>query len=482
MDSIRDRESAIAQMAGSEEDLAQLREHLQGIVGSDAFSGSERCKRFLAYIVNQAVAGHFESLKERVIGVEVFGRSPAYDTSEDAIVRVTASDVRKRLRLHYRKDGAVSRFHITLPVGSYVPEIICDAPADVNGFASHTPRQTHPPIPLSFIAVRENSAPAELAAQDPPATSHAASGSEAVRSTDSSDSRMRTFAVVLAVLAALLAALNLAQWNTVRKDASRAKAAAVSVLPWSPLFRSANPTHLVTSDPEIVTIQQIIARRLSLFDYVNRNYMPENTSLTPGMRQVLATAPQEDWVAPGDARIAVHIAELAQKSGREISVQAASKTRVSDLKTDDNFIFLGSPRSDPWVSLFNDRLDFQFSAIGDSQAELIRDVRPKPGEQPVYAPTRGTTGASYAIVAFVPNPGQAGQVLLIAGATGEGTDVAGRFVTDLPRLSMELQKCGIPPSGPLRHFEMLLRVNVMAGTSLGYDVMACHILPVTAVR
>jgi hypothetical protein len=155
---------------------------------------------------------------------------------------------------------------------------------------------------------------------------------------------------------------------------------------------------------------------------------------------------------------------------------------MSDLKSDDNFIFLGSPRSDPWVSLFNDTLDFQFVSVDGSQNEVIRNVHPRQDERSTYTPTTGTTGESYAIVAFVQNPGQDGQVLVVAGATGEGTDVAGRLVTDPPRLAEALQKCGIPISGSLKHFELLLRVSVIAGSSRGFDVMACHILPGSAAH
>ncbi len=53
--------------------------------------------QFLEFVVEQAIAGNFDQLKERLIGVEFFNRQPSYDKGEDAIVRVTASDVRKRL-------------------------------------------------------------------------------------------------------------------------------------------------------------------------------------------------------------------------------------------------------------------------------------------------------------------------------------------------------------------------------------------------
>lgn len=57
--------------------------------------------------------------RERVTGKEVFERTPAYDTSEDSIVRVRATGLRKRLAQYY--GGAPDREHelrIHLPAGS----------------------------------------------------------------------------------------------------------------------------------------------------------------------------------------------------------------------------------------------------------------------------------------------------------------------------------------------------------------------------
>src|SRR6266849_4063392 len=82
-----------------------LREHLRQVLESPAFRGSRRCQQFLHHIVEKALGSHYDELKERTLGVELFGRSPAYDTGEDAIVRVTACDVRKRLLQFYASEG-----------------------------------------------------------------------------------------------------------------------------------------------------------------------------------------------------------------------------------------------------------------------------------------------------------------------------------------------------------------------------------------
>src|SRR5215471_16752825 len=114
--------AAIAKISEAVKHEGELRSHLEEIINGAAFKGSHRSQAFLKHIVEQALHGEPADLRERSIGVALFGRPVTYDTADDAIVRVTASDVRKRLLQHYGNTGAESRFRINLPAGSYVPE------------------------------------------------------------------------------------------------------------------------------------------------------------------------------------------------------------------------------------------------------------------------------------------------------------------------------------------------------------------------
>jgi hypothetical protein len=245
-------------------------------------------------------------------------------------------------------------------------------------------------------------------------------------------------------------------------------------------FNSAHPTHVITSDPGIVNVQELTGTQLSVSDYANHRFIPEPNSLTPDELRFsrILIGGDSSSAAAVDTPIAVGIATMARNSGSRLDVHAARSIRFADLKTDDNFIFLGSPRSDPWVALFNDQLDFQFSFDKTTRQEFIRNVRPRQNESPAYYPTAQgwATGQSFGIVAFVQNPDQDGHVLLLAGASGEGTEAAGKLVTDLPRLSSILKSCGLNSSGRPMHFELLLRFNAMAGSANNIDVVACHIL------
>lgn len=87
----------------------------------DVFRSSKRSVAFLRYVVTAALNGSADQIKERTIGVEVFGRSSSYDTSLDHIVRTAATDLRKRLAIYYGHERHRSELRIGLIPGSYVP-------------------------------------------------------------------------------------------------------------------------------------------------------------------------------------------------------------------------------------------------------------------------------------------------------------------------------------------------------------------------
>ena len=96
-----------------------VRAQLDKILGSNGFAGSERLSRFLRFIVEQALEGN--QLKETLLGVEVFGRKPAYDPRLDGVVRVEAVKLRSRLKEYYETEGAGDPVRIDLPRGGYLP-------------------------------------------------------------------------------------------------------------------------------------------------------------------------------------------------------------------------------------------------------------------------------------------------------------------------------------------------------------------------
>ncbi len=112
---------------------AAVKAELGMMLAAPYFAQSSRCKKFLSHIVQQTLLGNARQLKERTIGISVFDRANDYDTGEDAIVRVTANEVRKRIGQFYQESRAPHPLQIDLPRGSYVPEFRIHVAGEGNG-------------------------------------------------------------------------------------------------------------------------------------------------------------------------------------------------------------------------------------------------------------------------------------------------------------------------------------------------------------
>lgn len=100
---------------------AAIRRELDRILQSPMFAQSERLSQFLRYTVEHVISGRNESLKEYVIGTEVYGRKPPYHPSQDSIVRTEARRLRSKLKEYYESEGKEDSIFIFFRPGSYVP-------------------------------------------------------------------------------------------------------------------------------------------------------------------------------------------------------------------------------------------------------------------------------------------------------------------------------------------------------------------------
>jgi hypothetical protein len=94
---------------------------LERLLAEERLKLSERNRRFLAFVVREALAGRGNRIKAYTIGVDVFGRGANFDPSNDPIVRIEATRIRSALTTYYGKVHGVSPIRIVIPPGSYVP-------------------------------------------------------------------------------------------------------------------------------------------------------------------------------------------------------------------------------------------------------------------------------------------------------------------------------------------------------------------------
>jgi TolB-like protein/Tfp pilus assembly protein PilF len=153
------------------ERLGMVRDHLKDVFASKAFAGSKRAQDFLQLIVEHALAGRLDSLRERMIGAEMFGRSIDYDTANDAVVRVKATEVRRKLAQYYQETAKPPLVRIELPSGSYVPKFHWESqgaslPDPQPGLYPEPPLGNDPPVatmPPTVAAPKERFSPRVVA-------------------------------------------------------------------------------------------------------------------------------------------------------------------------------------------------------------------------------------------------------------------------------------------------------------------------------
>ena len=88
---------------------ALVRQCLERILQSPHFRASSRSKQFLSFIVEKKLEGRVDEIKERTIGIELFDRVADFETSGDSIVRVNATEVRRRLGQYYQTSRIPTR-------------------------------------------------------------------------------------------------------------------------------------------------------------------------------------------------------------------------------------------------------------------------------------------------------------------------------------------------------------------------------------
>jgi len=138
-----------------------FREVVETVCASRFFKPSPKSCVFLRHIVHRTLEGNTSELKERLIGMSLFGREATYDTGSDASVRVRANDVRRRLAAFNETHRDSDMSCIELPPGSYVPRFyratnsIDATEVDVRTEGSSPP----PSVQLSQLSLQQLATP-----------------------------------------------------------------------------------------------------------------------------------------------------------------------------------------------------------------------------------------------------------------------------------------------------------------------------------
>ena len=195
----------------------------------------------------------------------------------------------------------------------------------------------------------------------------------------------------------------------------------------------------------------------------------------PELREIAARR----YTSPADLTVSLRLAEIARNLGGRLKVQFARSMDIHDVSA-GNLVFLGSRRSNPWVALFEPKLNFVLDDATNLPGPRFRNKAPKPGEPKDFAinsplevhGAEDKSTESYAVAALLPAPSGTGMVVIIEGLSMEGTEAAGEFVTNLERFGALLRRIGLKKNARVKPFEVMLKLTAVAGGYANAELIA----------
>ena len=419
--------------------------------------------KFLLYVVAETLEGRQSGITEHQIGVRVFGRPQTYRTDEDNIVRNYARQLRKRLADHFAGEGSQDSMRLEIPVGGYVPvftgsvEPVLHSDAEASFGSRFGEPQLDSPQPM----------PSHESEEDSPRPSVANS----FFGNSSFTIRARAFGKIALALVYSAALVSLT-WLVAARVPSAAPRVEPSHMLWKALLSGGNNTYVVPPDAGLNLLEDISHRNLPLADYIKGSYLdlPLN-ALDDHTQQDLRTQQFSNFQS---LQIIAALARQQEYDPQRVFLRFPRDLRLDDLKT-ANAILIGSASSNPWASIADNATNFRIVLKEGMAGANIVNARPMTGEAASYASHwNEPSHETFALIAFVPNLGGNGHMLLLEGLDAAGTQAAAELLFHPEKISPILNRARLP-DGNLRPFEILLRTTSIESNSAGTQVVASRI-------
>jgi hypothetical protein len=404
----------------SDLEKAAVHQQLEKLLATPLFNSSKRYPSFLKYVVTHSLAGQNDQLKERILGVEIFGRSADYDTNSDPIVRVTAAEIRKRIELYYQDPKHSQEIRLYLPAGSYAPQY------------------SWPGRPAGLTSALSPSQTDETHTAHP--TGAEAPAAHSVRTA------IKGWQYALGLLLLLLAGVATAVWYASRPPALKQF--------WEPFVKSSEPVLFCIAD-------QSQYSTIRLRDAADPQ---REITLNDSMVTIII-----DDVSP-----LVNMAGLLRTYGKTYRVQGEASTSLTDLRRGPS-VFIGA-FDNGWTLRLTSPLRFHFANDRDMTQFWIEDrANPSNRGWMLDRSVQQQTGTykDYAIVARIVDPNTDQFVVVAAGIGRGGTVAAGEFLVDANRMEDLLRQ--VPQNWKQKNMEIVLETQVIQGRSGPPRITAVHV-------
>ena len=424
--------------------VEERRALIERVAASEHFRRSARLRDFLLYVGRESLKEGHHDINEQEVGAKVFGRSATYDRSQDNIVRVNATELRKRIDAYFATEGADEPLVLEIPRGGYKP-----------------------------VFHRRLALPEEprTATHESPAASVPASG-QIDRRAVTGGPRIGTH-ILWAALALALAVVSIVLFQQNRSlrtslNAWDGKPAVAEF--WGDFLRFHRQTDIVLPDDSLSLIEDLVHHPITLADYLNRTFMRQvqQSELSADRKSDLDQVFAHNLVTFGGVRAAQQVTtEIPQSFPTNLTL---SRYYVADAIKRNNVVLVGGKKANPWVYLFDDEMNFSLDYDYEHGQAFIANRHPRAGEQPTYSGTMDPNAlVGYSVIAYLPNPSHTGNVIVLAGSDSDATDAAAEFLTSEEKMEA-FQNTLHTKSFP--YFEILLKTSRLSGTSFSAEMLA----------
>lgn len=405
--------SAAGSLVLNEKQKQAVEEQLERILRSAPFRHTKRCQDLIRHLVLRSLVGDLDQLKERTIGVDVFGRDPDYDTNQDPVVRGAAMELRKRLAQYYVEAGE-DEIRFEVPSGSYALEF-------------HWPG-SHP---VPAVTIPADTVPPAVRHTRIPARSLWILGSTAV--------------------AAVCIVFFVSSWRS---------PTALDEF-WAPVLAGPRPVLLSIGLEPTYEVSGSLRSALKKSPTLEGPMM-----ITPS--DIQAVPPR--LVPLGDAVSLSRFTALFSKKGKSYQIRGVSGTSFADLR-DFPTVLIGA-YSNEWATQLNARFRFSFSPAG---VEAGIEDRMNPNKTWRIGDNRADwkVPVDYAIASRILDPSTGNMVVTAAGLLHYGTEAAAELLTDSNYLEQATKLA--PRNWQHKNLQIVLRTKVVGNTAGPPEILATHV-------
>jgi hypothetical protein len=395
----------------TEEERTAIHLQMERLLANPYFSHSRRFPSFLRFVIDHTLSGQTDTLKERTLGIEIFGKNADYDTSADPIVRVTAAEIRKRIAQYYQDPGHEHELRISLLPGSYIPQF--HWPSTSPAGKEEQPGHSSQPITHELHS-------AESTTANPPIPTHSKA--------------WRTAFLSLCAALTIAAATAAIFWNANRRTPFD--------FFWGPVLKSSDPVLFCIADQSQYAV-------ITLRDAADPT---RQITLTDNLTAVII-----DDLSP-----IVRMAGILQADGKNYSLRGENVTSLSDLRNGPT-VFIGA-FDNAWTLRLTKNLRYHFAnEPGMTRLSIVDGNAPTQTHWTVDRTQQMATNiySDYAILArFTDNI--TGRIAIVTAGIGRGgTIAAGEFLTN-PNDLAQLERI-TRAAGNKKNLEIVLSTQIING-------------------